>query len=187
MTRAVRSILPSFGAAFLLLICVQPLPASGQREGVGTGPANSWSCADCHASTSPRHPFLGEKARYEISGHKLLGNSAYANGEGCQVCHTNEGFVSFVEKGDPDPGDYIANPSQPGCFTCHAPHEKGDFRLRTAVPVTLSNGKVFNVGNGNLCARCHHATAVAAQAVKAMPAKKIARSSGRHRGGHERV
>ena len=169
-------------AAMLLAFSTRPLFASGQREGASFGSANAQSCADCHASTSPRHPFLGEKARYEVSGHKLLGEAAYANGEGCQVCHTNEGFVSLLEKGTVDPKEFVANPSQPGCFTCHEPHEKGDFRLRTVAPVTLANGKVFDVGDGNLCARCHHATAVAAQAVTAMPANKIAPFWGSHHG-----
>ncbi|HUI72219.1 MAG TPA: hypothetical protein VL354_16990 [Spirochaetia bacterium] len=166
------------GAVFLL--AVGQLHASGQREGAGL--ADAKSCADCHASTNPRYPFLGEKARYEVSGHKLLGNAAYANGDGCQVCHTNEGFISSIEKGNPDPKDFVANPSQPGCFTCHEPHEKGDFRLRTATPVTLANGKVFDVGDGNLCASCHRATAVAAQAVTAMPANTIAAYWGSHHG-----
>ena len=167
-------------AAVAVLVLAAPLQAAGQRESAGG--AGGQSCGDCHASTNPRYPFLGAKARYEVSGHKLLGNSAYANGEGCQVCHTNEGFIASLEKGNPDPKEFVADPSQPGCFTCHEPHETGDFRLRTVSPVTLANGKVFDVGDGNLCARCHHATAVAAQAVTPMPASKVAPFWGSHHG-----
>ncbi|HTP57382.1 MAG TPA: hypothetical protein VMM82_00600, partial [Spirochaetia bacterium] len=176
MSGAHCAFLAAAAAAFLL--AANPLPAEGQRE----RSAGNQSCSDCHASTNPRYPFQGARARYEVSGHKLLGNSAYANGEGCQVCHTNEGFVSSLAKGNPDPKEFVADPSQPGCFTCHEPHETGDFRLRTVAPVTLANGKVFDVGDGNLCARCHHATAVAAQAVAPMPANKVAPYWGSHHG-----
>jgi formate-dependent nitrite reductase cytochrome c552 subunit len=62
------------------------------------------------------------------------------------------------------------------------PHEKGDFSLRTTAPVTLANGKVFDVGHCNLCANCHKATVDAAKAVVALPSNKIDADWGPHRG-----
>jgi len=106
------------------------------------------------------YPVAGATLAYENSGHALgfdkhSQNSYYANGNGCQLCHTSEGFLEYVTYGELV-SEYIANPSQPGCFTCHSPHETGDFSLTTVKPVTLQEGSVFDVGSGNLCANCHH-------------------------------
>ena len=167
-------------AAFLSAFPVT-LPASGRGEWEKGNAGNNSVCTDCHSSTNPKYGVLGTKARYELSGHKTLGNAANANGQGCQKCHTNEGFIAYTQKGEPDPRDFITEPSQPGCYTCHMPHERGDFSLRTVVPVTLANGKIFDVGRGNLCASCHKSTADAAKIVAALPANKITDDWGPHR------
>ncbi|MGQ9630542.1 MAG: hypothetical protein ACUVXI_09545 [bacterium] len=138
-------------------------------------------CGDCHSST-PKYPILGARAGYDHSGHKNGGNSYYANGAGCQRCHTNEGFIEYVSTGKVDPEAYVEYPSQPGCFTCHSPHETGDLSLRTTAAVTLANGKTFDRGEGNLCANCHQARVNATEAVKAMPADKISPYWGAHHG-----
>lgn len=145
------------------------------------------SCADCHSSTSPKYPLLGAALGYEQSGHNLgfkneAQNSYYANGNGCQQCHTNEGFIEYVETGSVDSAAFVEYPSQPGCFSCHAPHETGDFSLRTTSPVKLRSGTLASLGAGNLCANCHQARREAASYVQASPADKVSSHFGAHHG-----
>jgi hypothetical protein len=175
MTRAV---------AVAAALAAVALPAHLQANGMGERDKGrpQITCTDCHASTNPKTALPGAKARYEVSGHKTLGNSAYANGTGCQQCHTHEGFVAYTEKGAADPREFVANPSQPGCFTCHAPHERGDMSLRTTRPVQLANGRQFDVGRANLCASCHRAREDASRFVVATAANKIPPPWGAHHG-----
>jgi len=85
-------------------------------------PAMTWAqaakpalaCMECHGSV-PKYPILGARLGYDYSGHKNNGNSRYANGGGCQRCHTNEGFIDYLAKGSVDPNAFIDYPSQPGC------------------------------------------------------------------------
>lgn len=164
--------------ALFLLIFLFLVPAvvfsSGDRE-VEVDVLFPKACADCH-SDNPKQPVAGARLAYNTSGHNNNGNSWYANGAGCQKCHTNEGFIEFVETGKN--GEYVANPSQPGCFTCHAPHTRGDFSVRTNKPVKMVDGSTFNLGDGNLCANCHQARQAAKDYVKAAEAKDIQRSLG---------
>ena len=127
-------------------------------------PSNSYSqdsilqktCIDCHGSET-KYPVRGVRTQYLTSGHRTLGNAHYANADDCQACHTHEGFIERVKTGKVDVKKFVANPSEIGCFTCHAPHDKGDFSLRTIAKVTLANGVVFDRDKGNLCASCHRA------------------------------
>jgi hypothetical protein len=135
--------------------------------------AEAESCFECHTGdTMLGNKILGAKAQYVNSGHyngpRTLdpnyvstghtwlfhgSNAMYTNGSPCSNCHTHQGFVEFVATGTiPN----IGAASQPGCFTCHEPHETGDFVLRTQTAVTLVDGvTVFDKGKGNLCAKCH--------------------------------
>jgi hypothetical protein len=113
-------------------------------------------CVDCHGSET-KFSIRGIRSQYLTSGHRTIGNAAYANADDCQGCHTNEGFIQRAKTGKVDVKKFVANPSEIGCFTCHAPHDKGDFALRTTAKVTLANGASFDRGNGNLCANCHQA------------------------------
>jgi hypothetical protein len=94
-------------------------------------------------------------------------DALYCNGggtSGCSQCHTDQGFVRFIDAGGwkasgnqlgATPAD-APQASPPGCWTCHKPHETGDFSLRTQVAVTLVDGTTsFNGGMGNLCVSCH--------------------------------
>ncbi len=135
-------------------------------------PSISWSqpfnfpenCATCHGS-EPKYPVPGARIQYLTSGHRMLGNASYANSDECAACHTNEGFIESVKKGKVT-RKHIAYPSAVGCFTCHSPHETGDFSLRKMDKVTLENGAVFDKGKGNLCANCHRARRTAKGEVK---------------------
>lgn len=139
------------------------------------------TCMGCHGS-SPKYPILGARQSYDHSGHKNNGNSMYANGGGCQQCHTNEGFIEFVKNGKVDDKAFVKNPSQPGCTTCHAPHENGDMRLRTTKAVALANKGTFDHGKGNLCASCHKSRSDVANMVKPTAANTISGSWGAHHG-----
>jgi hypothetical protein len=142
----------------------------------------SEQCIKCHSSSTPEYAVLGARAQYEVSGHKTLGNAYYSNGMGCQICHTNEGFIEFVTYGPPEQGAFVQWPSQPGCFTCHQPHETGDFSLRVSKPVTLDNNTTFDRGSGNLCANCHKIRGAATDTVKETPAKNVMSHWGGHHG-----
>ena len=144
------------------------------------------SCGVCH-SADAKYPVLGATEGFEHSGHKLGfnredENSYYANGRGCQQCHTSEGFIEYVSTGSVDPDDYVAYPSQIGCFSCHEPHETGDFSLRTTKAVTLKSGDVYNKGDGNLCANCHLSRGEAAAIVVPTPANRVSAYFGPHHG-----
>ena len=135
----------------LLVLALLPIAGFSQDKARTVLPKG---CVACHAEET-KFPVRGARSQYLTSGHRKLGHASYANSEGCQACHTHEGFVERVKKGKVDPKAVVANPSEIGCFTCHAPHEKGDFSLRTAAKVTLTNGAAFDKGNSNLCAGCH--------------------------------
>jgi hypothetical protein len=166
----------------LAIIAVAPMAlfAEGQAEKNLATTLRS-TCGACHGGDT-KYPVAGAKLSYDHSGHYLgfgeeAQNSWYANGSGCQQCHTSEGFVEYVKTGTN--GDFVANPSQPGCFTCHDPHTTGDFSLRTTKPVVLPAGPTFNAGSGNLCANCHQGRSAVATQVKA---GKLSTRLGPHHG-----
>ncbi|MBN2442062.1 MAG: hypothetical protein JXJ04_11975 [Spirochaetales bacterium] len=161
---------------FLILFC---LVLTGCDKKTAILPTQ---CSKCHSSSFPEYGVLGAKAHYEVSGHNILGNASYSNGDGCQRCHTNEGFIEYKTYGEPKEGSYIKYPSQPGCFTCHQPHETGDFSLRAPGAVTLETKVVFDRGKGNICANCHQARGRAKATVKEMPVKALASYWGAHHG-----
>jgi len=150
---------PALLAACFLLLAVEALSQTQPK------PVIPDACAACHAEEA-KYPVRGVRSQYLTSGHRRLGHASYANSEGCQGCHTHEGFVERVKKGKVDPKAVVANPSEIGCFTCHAPHERGDFSLRTAAKVTLTNGVVVDKGKSNLCAGCHRVVYVTKDEVK---------------------
>jgi hypothetical protein len=51
----------------------------------------------------------------------------------------------------------VDNPTVIHCFTCHAPHTRGDLSLRVTEPQMLANGESLDLGGGNLCTACHQA------------------------------
>jgi hypothetical protein len=123
-------------------------------------------CVDCHGS-EPKFPVRGIRSQYQTSGHRTLGNASYANADDCQGCHTNEGFIQRAKTGKVDVKKFVANPSEIGCFTCHAPHDNGNFSLRLNTKVTLANEQIFDKDKSNLCASCHHARRTPKEEVRA--------------------
>lgn len=133
---------------FLFLVCVLViLGCEGEKGPIG--PPGTVDCGLCHGdnTTVPRIV-----AQWENSQHGS-GDNIDRNSSSCARCHTSEGFVEYVETGSEVAAD---EPSAIGCFTCHAPHTNENFDLRTEAAYTLENGAVFDYGEANLCANCHH-------------------------------
>ncbi len=116
---------------------------------------SSISCLGCHSDGSG--PSQGILAQFAYSVHgsgnntdrNRLNSPGYAS---CERCHTSEGFIALVT-GIPASGDHF---SAFDCFTCHEPHSNGNFSVRVTEAVTLENDSVYNRGNSNVCAFCHH-------------------------------
>ncbi len=110
------------------------------------------TCFNCHSDQDTE--IIANTLQWE---HSVHGSSLNTNRSTtpCNGCHTSEGFVSRIETGTMPAN--VDNPTAIHCFTCHAPHTNGDFRLRVTETQALQNGFKFDLGFGNLCASCHHA------------------------------
>lgn len=141
-----------------LLLAVALLAVVGcDREITGEvksdpGIVASNNCFDCHngADALGAEVILASR-QWEVSRH-ASGQTIDRNTGSCRDCHISEGFIEKVT--GQSLGTDAANAI--GCFTCHSPHENGDFRLRTMAAVMLGNGATFDREEGNLCASCHH-------------------------------
>lgn len=112
------------------------------------------SCFTCHGEDGF---ILAAQGEWQNSVHASGTSVDYTNREGrdCTKCHDHQGFVDFLETGELNgPFD---NVSAIHCFTCHAPHTRGNLSLRVDDPYTLINNVTFDLGSANLCANCHHA------------------------------
>ena len=165
----------------LLLAAEEPAKVAARKAALAAFFDKSL-CQDCHG-TQPVYNIRSARTGYDTSGHKNGGHSFYANGGDCIKCHTHEGFVKYGGKDvEIDSKEYVAAPTQPSCFSCHEPHKTGDMSLKLTGPVKLNNGKIFDIGNGNLCANCHQSRRSAKATVKALPANKVPGHWGPHHG-----
>lgn len=168
-------------SAFLLTAC------QSETKTETAGFSFPEECATCHGD-DPEYQLKGARMGYDNSGHALgferheETHAYYSNGGGCQKCHTHEGFLEYVKTGTVDNDAYIEWPSQPGCFTCHKPHDTGDFELRKTDPVKLATGDTFDYGKGNLCANCHQSRRDPGAVVLDTPANKVSGHFGPHHG-----
>jgi len=110
------------------------------------------SCFSCHSDQNTA--LVDAEQQWENSRHST-GSTLQENDSSCKNCHTSEGFIAAVT-GATIPAT-VENPTAIHCFTCHAPHSNGDFRLRVETPKALANGQTFDLGAGNLCVQCHQA------------------------------
>ncbi len=183
-------------AAFLLYGCPQPVPTPTPSPATSASPTTTVQandtdiCLTCHGDNTE----LGNKIQNArvgwdnsvhakgwiaplkdstdaIIGHEYEGSDAfYANGTGCQVCHTKEGFNKQVSGAytatAPAASDSIVAPSNISCFACHKPHSKKTMEL--VIPpsqaVTTQAGAVYNKSEGSICAQCHQARTSNAEA-----------------------
>ncbi len=110
------------------------------------------NCFSCHSGQMD-----AQQGEWANSIHASGNNVDYTNrgGSDCTACHDQEGFLQFTSTGTL-PSEPFSTVSAIGCFTCHNPHENGDFTLRAVDPYTFKNGVVFDHFSGNLCVNCHH-------------------------------
>ena len=122
----------------------------GYKEGI--------QCAFCHNPDIDTMYYTPGKTFQYLRSKHYTGGTYIENAGRCAYCHTTEAFIQVSIGKMPTDQPYA---SPPGCFTCHSPHSRADFSLRTVDPVTLQAGVVgapnetFDYGNGNLCANCH--------------------------------
>lgn len=118
-------------------------------EQVVAGPQ---ACFECHSDTST---FLVAAAQQWENSKHASGETLNEKDGACKGCHTSEGFLAVAS--GTTIADVVENPTSIHCFTCHAPHTNGDFRLRptTVAQKTLMNGVSYNLNSGNLCLACH--------------------------------
>ena len=146
--------------SFLVFCIMMIAGCEGEKGPMGPpgpeGPSGAIDCFNCHNDDSgiPRISAQWEKSIHASGTYIQYMNATNQSFCG-SYCHTHEGFVSLIEA---DSLIDVDNPSAIGCFTCHAPHTKKNFNMRTQSAYTLENGAAFDMGNANICANCHHAT-----------------------------
>jgi hypothetical protein len=113
------------------------------------------SCFTCHSDHDT--DLQAARQTYEYSKHATgdtwVRNRNNGHYQSCERCHTNQGFVAFVEGTEVETDQF----SRITCFTCHEPHTDGDLEVRVDGPAELIDGTMFDRGPANLCATCHHA------------------------------
>ncbi len=115
--------------------------------------AGSSSCFTCHGDDGL---LLAAKGEWQNSIHASGTSVDYTNrgGTDCTRCHDHQGFLDYVATGEVQAP--YSSVSAIHCFTCHAPHTNGDLSLRINTAYELENGEIFDHGEANLCATCHH-------------------------------
>ena len=143
-------------------------------------------CTTTPTATITTGAYAGPANLWVLEGATNGGSNAfYANAAGCQICHTHEGFrkkiagtYGSVTYGGMDAAslstatsllrtDVISNPSPQGCFTCHTPHDSGNFNrpvpdgtavqteLGRAATPTAQKVATYAKSKGNICVSCH--------------------------------
>jgi hypothetical protein len=127
----------------------------------------------CHGSADTTYHVAAMKFQYEASRHGSGAEFTHTSNT-CAGCHIAEGFYERYNRGFSNETFTINVPSGPicyqnysdihriNCFTCHAPHERGNFSVRDSNAVnifTLVGGQTTTVWNStassNLCVKCH--------------------------------
>lgn len=145
----------------IALVAMMALVAGCERKIVNEIANNDQSlagCFACHGETALDGAILQAEGEWQNSVHASGTSVDYTNrgdGSDCQQCHNHQGFVEYTSTGSESDSIY-STVSSIHCFTCHAPHTRGDMSLRVDAPYTLKNGVVFDHGAANLCVNCHH-------------------------------
>ncbi|UCD64820.1 MAG: hypothetical protein JSW34_05135 [Candidatus Zixiibacteriota bacterium] len=110
-------------------------------------------CLQCHAGLLDQ-----AQGEWANSTHASGANVDYTNrgGSDCGRCHNQDGYLYYLENGTL-PDEPFESAKAIGCFTCHDPHGTGTLAVRQTDPYVLENGYVFDHGDANQCAACHHA------------------------------
>ncbi len=133
-------------------------------EQVAQAPA---TCFECHSDTTTF--LLAATAEWQHSRHGEA-ETLFESGASCSGCHTSEGFIERVEGNTPVE---VNNPTPIGCFTCHAPHSNGDFRLRWNTVATMQTGVTWDLHAANICAACHQSRRNVNTYIKAAPTRTL--------------
>ncbi len=137
------------------------IPGTDGADGVdGTA-----SCIGCHSrshrdSISDAYSLSMHAIQTMIGGQTL---AEYTNRASCARCHTNEGFIEFMETGAVQ--DTVPLPTAITCTSCHSNHNTFDFEndgpdyaLRNIDPVQLIVDESYLIdiaGTSNQCVQCH--------------------------------
>ncbi len=149
-----RKIVMLAGFFMLSLLLIIIIGCEREVTNVDDGDGQEFtSCFTCHGDEGI---LLAAKGEWQNSVHASGNNVDYTNrgGQECTQCHNHQGFLEFVQTGEVSPP--YNQVSAIHCFTCHAPHTRGDLSLRVSSAFTLADGSTFDHGSANLCANCHH-------------------------------
>jgi hypothetical protein len=149
-----RVLLIFFGAAVLATLLFAGIGC--EREVIIEEDNDQFAAASCFTCHGEDGYLIAAEGEWRNSVHASGNNVDYTNrgGADCTECHDHQGFLDFLATGSVDaPYDQV---SSIHCFTCHAPHTRGNLSLRTDAPYTLTNDDIFDHGGANLCANCHH-------------------------------
>jgi len=135
-----------------------PGPAATVDNGSLEGFAANIKCGTCHTAEQDTNYFVEGRAYQWAQSKHAKGGDSERNSASCSGCHTTEGFIQRMGGGA---ATNQSAPSPPGCFSCHSPHQRGDFSLRKSTPVLIKSqiatvpDATFDYGPGNLCVQCH--------------------------------
>ena len=143
-----------FFSGVFIISCTKEGPVGPPGE---DGDDGIQTCYTCHNMSEE---LTSKITQYENSIH-ATGVNINRNYSPCLQCHTSMGFRCYLNDSMPE---VIDNPTPVNCRTCHKIHETysyDDYDLRTTDSVVLEfSGEIYNYGNSNLCANCHHARTV---------------------------
>jgi len=157
------------GLTIMFFGCEGPAGADGTAGDAGTagtdglagvdGVDANETCKVCHNSSDT---ITAKVAQYNASLHATGGHAYYGSMTSCAPCHTSQGFLEVVSTGDDATVAAIPDPAQPNCRTCHKVHNAYDITdwaltTTTAVVPLIDATASIDIGDGNLCARCHQA------------------------------
>ncbi len=172
--------------AVLLLIAAMVFVMGCERKIVNEAASGDQSlagCFACHGEDALDGALLQAEGEWRNSLHASGTSVDYTNrgdGADCTMCHDQQGFLDFIGTGEIEPP--YSTVSAIHCFTCHAPHARGDMTVRAGGPFTLLDGTVFDHGDANLCANCHHVRTPLASAVPNTETVSISGRFGPHHG-----
>ncbi len=154
-TRKLLAILIAILVAVSFAACERKVTVEEVANGNGNGGGEPVSCFGCHSDQE--FDLMYAQSQWEVSLHGI-GETVERNRlnagfyQACEQCHTHEGFLTQNTSFTHDGTQF----SKIQCFTCHAPHTNGDFRLRVETSVTLADGVTdYDRGTSNVCAPCH--------------------------------
>ena len=149
-------LLPLFGLSIMFFGCEGPEgpPGADGVDGLAGLDINE-TCKVCHDSGEA---IVARRAQYAVSVHATGGHAGAENRTDCAACHTSQGFLEVLTTGQDTVVAAFANPNQPNCRTCHDLHNTytiDDWARRATDAFTARTGETIDIGEGNLCGRCH--------------------------------